>query len=96
MKGAIASVEIFAFAGEDAPRRLSLTIAAPARSRKGDGWECRVVLADRFRPETVSGPDSFCALQAAFDLARAWVSELRAQGLTLTRDRAGEMSFDFG
>ena len=55
-----------------------------------------MVLADRFRPEVVSAPDSFFALQAALDVARGWVADLRAQGLTLTRDRAGEMSFDFG
>lgn len=95
MKGAIASVEIFAFENGAVPQRLSLTIAGPHRCADGEGWECRVALANLHRPETVTGSNSFEALAKAIDRARGWVADLRAQGLVLTRDRAGESAFEF-
>ena len=94
MKGSIASVELYAFQGGEArPRRLTLTISAPERLPDG-GWACRVALADLHRPESASGPDSVTALVAAIELARGWLVELRAQGMLLCRDRAGEVPFD--
>lgn len=97
MKGAIASVEIYAFGEEATPRRLTLTIAAPTRcgaDSEPPVWECRVVLADLHRPEAIVGRDSVEALSGGLALANRWVSELRARGLRLTRDRAGEQSLD--
>ena len=52
MKGAIASVEIFvaeAGATEGQRRRLTLTVTAPERADDGEGWVCRVALADLHR-----------------------------------------------
>jgi hypothetical protein len=94
VKGAIASIEIFAFENDASPRRLSLTIAAPERCPAGEGWLCRVALADLHRPETVRGVDSVAALMGAMDRAREWVADLRAEGLVLCRDRAGKSAFE--
>ena len=96
MRGAIASVEIYAFEGGASPRRLSLTIAAPERCPGGEGWQCRVALANFHRPATVTAQDSVAALALAIERARGWVADLRAQGLVLARDRAGQSAFEFG
>ena len=96
MKGAIASVELFAAdpgARASERRRLTLTITAPTRSEEDDAWRCRVALADLHRPETVSAADSVGALAAALARARAWLDALGAQGMTLFRDRTGEIRF---
>ena len=102
MKSAIATVEIFAvvasadFSGRsDSPKRLSLAIGAPERCPSGNGWQCRVVLADLYPAETVVAENSVEALAGAMDRAREWVAELRAQGCSLSRDRAGEFTFEF-
>lgn len=94
MKGAIASVDFFVDAASGAPRRLTLTIAAPERAAGGPGWTCRLALADLHRPQAVDGRDSVEALARAVDQARAWLAALHAQGRTLTRDRAGETPFE--
>ncbi len=70
MNGAIATVEIFARGADGGTERLSLVIAAPDRDPSGDGWQCRVALADRYRPETVTGPDSVEVLSRALGRAR--------------------------
>lgn len=94
MKGAIASVEIFAFETPSRPRRLTLTITAPERAESASGWLCRVSLADLRRPRTVTAPDSVTALAGALAVARGWLGELTAQGVALTRDRTGETVFE--
>jgi hypothetical protein len=93
MKGAIASVEIYA-ADDMRVDRLSLVIGAPERAPSGDGWQCRVALADRIRPETVSGRDSVEVLGVALDRARRWLEELVREGRVLTRDRAGTIPYE--
>ena len=99
MKGAIASVEVFA-AEAGAPsgerRRLTLTLTGPERSSDGNGWICRVALADLQRPTEVRGRDSVTALAAALGQARSWLDGLSAQGTTLFRDRTGESRFELG
>lgn len=102
MKGAIASVELFAFDRKPGPdvgsRRLSLVIGAPERRAEGEGegetWHCRVALADLYRPESISGRDSFDALARAVDRARSWIDALEAKGFELYCDRAGERRFE--
>lgn len=106
LKGAIASVELFAWtpsnptiattaenatpAGSvEGPRRLTLVIAAPARSSVDSGWVCRVALADLKRPVEVTAVDSVGALSAALARGEAWLDELRGEGIVFTRDRAG-------
>ena len=98
MKGAIASVEVFVFAGgeRDAadakPRRLTLTITAPVREANGS-WSSRVALADLHRPESVTADDSVSALARSLALADAWLADLRKEGASLFRDREGETPF---
>lgn len=92
MKGAIASVEIFARDPSGTARRLTLTITAPERGDDG-AWSCRVALADLHRPQTVHASDSVTALAGAFAHARRWLDALCADGNTLHRDREGERSF---
>jgi hypothetical protein len=95
MKGAMASVEVFAFAasagpeGAARPRRLSLVIGMPERAASGDRWQCRVALADLHRPEVLEGRDSVEALVLAVARARVWLAALEADGFRLARDRAG-------
>lgn len=95
MKGAIATVEIFAVHQEKGVDRLSLVVGSPERCASGEGWECRVALADFARPETLLGRDSFEALTLAVTRARVWIRELEAEGRVLTRDRAGKIPFEF-
>ena len=97
MKGAIASVDIFAFenaasAGGPA-RRLTLVIGAPVRAASGGVWQCRVALADLHRPQTFEGRDSVEALLLAVDRARSWLAALAGEGFVLSRDRAGAEPF---
>lgn len=94
MKGAIATVDFFASNIEATSNRLSLVIDSPRRCPSGEGWQCRVALADLHPPETVVGRDSVEALSLALTQARRWISELRAQGRVLTRDRIGEIPFE--
>lgn len=96
MKGAIASVELFAWARRAAekadaagPRRLTLVVGAPVCSPGDSGWTCRVALADLRRPVEVAAADSVAALSAALARGEAWLDELRDEGIVFTRDRAG-------
>ena len=95
MKGAIATVEIFAATKGASPERLTLVVTAPERDPSGGGWQCRIALANRQRPETIPGEDSMEALSKALLRAADWVAELRAEARTLTRDRAGRVPFVF-
>ncbi len=94
MKNAIATVDFFTTSEAEGTRRLSLVITAPERAPAGEGWQCRVALADVHRPETVVGRDSVEALWHAISLGRSWVAELDSAGRILTRDRAGEIPFE--
>jgi hypothetical protein len=94
VKGAIASVEIFVGREGEQTRRLSLTITQPERAEGGEGWCCRVALANLHRPCTVSGQDSVEVLAAALARSRGWLSGLIAEGFVLTRDRAGRVPFE--
>lgn len=96
MKGAIASVELFADAlsQEEGRTRLTLTISAPERAVDRGTWVCRIALANLHRPMEVAGVDSVTALAAALDQARAWLAELAAQGTTLFRGRTGQARFE--
>ena len=94
MRGAIASLDLYLFDADAKPRRVTLTITAPERQAAGPGWVCRLALADLRRPESVAGIDSVAALASALDRARSWVADLRASGLVICRDRAGETPFE--
>ena len=93
MKGAIASVEIFARNAQGESRRLTLTITEPERN--GDeGWSSRVALADVHRPREWRAADSVSALAQALACARSWLDGLRRDGYALHRDRAGKEPFE--
>jgi hypothetical protein len=94
VKGAIATVELFASNSSGKSDRLSLVIDAPRRTSSGEGWQCRVALADLHPPRTILARDSVEALSLALAQARLWIAELREQGRILTRDRAGEKRFE--
>jgi len=94
VKGAIATVELFASNPSGKPDRLSLVIDAPCRTLSGDGWQCRVALANLHPSRTILARDSIEALSLALAQARLWIAELREQGRILTRDRAGEKRFE--
>ena len=99
MKGAIASVELFAAEAADADgtrTRLTLTLSAPERASDEGAWVCRVALANLHRPTEVAGADSVTALAAGLAQAHAWLAELRAEGKTLFRDRTGKSMFELG
>ncbi len=91
MKGAIASVEVFARREGDPVRRLTLVVGTPTRS--DEGWLCRVALADRHPPESLSGADSVEVLGLALARGRRWLALLRAEGFSLSRDRAGQIPY---
>jgi hypothetical protein len=95
MKGAIAAVEIYLIEDGERAQRLSLAIAAPERNAAGEGWSCRVVLANLHRPVTVVGRDSVEALSLALEHARSWVAALRSEGRVLTRDSDGHVPFEW-
>jgi hypothetical protein len=94
VRGAIATVDFYASNAEEASVRLSLVIDSPQRCSSGEGWQCRVALADLYRPKTVVGRDSIEALSLALAEARIWIAELCTQGWALTRDRAGKNPFE--
>jgi hypothetical protein len=89
VKGAIASVEIFAHRGQEPVQRLSLVVGAPTTASDEDGWKCRVALANLKRSEEIVGTDSVEALAGALARSREWLGALRAEGFVLSRDRAG-------
>ncbi len=93
VKGAIASVEVFAHRRDEPVQRLSLVIGAPTptpTSTPGEGgWKCRVALANLKRSEEITGRDSVEALAGALLRSREWLAALRAEGFVLYRDRAG-------
>lgn len=93
MKGAVATVEIFAVVAGQAPRRLSLVLGAPERVPGSEAWSCRVALADLHRPELAEGRDSVEALLRAVERARTWIEALRAEGHDLYRDRGANEPF---
>jgi hypothetical protein len=96
MKGAVASVEVFATRGDRPVERLTLTVTAPERGTDvaKDVWLCRVALARRHRPQTLEAADSISALRAALALGEGWLAGLAAEGFTLWRDRAATRPFE--
>lgn len=108
MKGAIASVEIYAHrteegAGSDegdagelrSAQRLTFVVSTPERRDDGVTWACRVALADLHRAEWVEGPDSVAVLSAALARGRVWLEQLERTGLAFYRDREGRSPYSF-
>ena len=93
MKGAIASVEIFAHRENQPVQRLTLVIGEPRPDEEGSGWTCRVALADLHRPESLTGTDSVDALAQALARGRSWLAALEIDGFGLFRDRLGERPY---
>ena len=87
MKGAIASVEIYARRDEQPTQRWTLVVTEPSFQRAENHWTCRVALADLHRPEVIAGRDSIEVLDRALAQGRQWLRELHAEGFLLYRDR---------
>jgi hypothetical protein len=90
VKGAIASVEIFAHRKDRGVRRLTLVIEQPRRGEDAAVWRCRVALADLRRPVEIVGPDAVDVLTQALGRGRSWLKILQEDGFALYRDRAGK------
>lgn len=95
MKGAIASVEIFAHRNAEPARRLTLVVGAPTSAPAVGGWRCRVALADQHQPQEFTGRDSFDVLNRALAQAHSWLRALEAEGFMLFRDRGGVDPYRF-
>jgi hypothetical protein len=95
MKGAIASVEIYALRGDEPIERLSLVVSAPSLASDGQEWTCRVALANVHRPEEVVARDSVEVLARALARARDWLVGLEASGYALYRDRGHREPYRF-
>ena len=89
MKGAIASVEIFAHRANEPVTRLSLVVSSPVAIPDAGGFACRVALANLHRAEEIHGRDSVEVLTLALERGRQWLVDLRGKGFVLYRDRAG-------
>lgn len=94
MKGAIASVEIYARREDQPIQRWTLVVTEPSFQPSQNQWACRVALADRHRPEVVAGRDSIEALDRALVRGRQWLRELHAEGFLLYRDRGAREPYD--
>jgi hypothetical protein len=94
MRTTIASSEIFGVDPDGTPKRLTLAIGSPRRLDGEPGWRCRVAVVDVLRPTTVEGEDSLVALASAVSRIRSTLCDLREQGWSLSRDRAGREPID--
>ena len=94
MRTTVAASEIYGIDPGGARRRLTLAVGAPRRVDGEPGWQCRVAVADVLRPTTVVGEDSLVALATGLERIRALLGELRGQGWSLSRDRAGREPID--
>lgn len=94
MKTAIASTEIYGATPGGEPRRLTVAVGAPERSRHGEGWQCKVTIADVLRPTAVAGADSFEALARAVARVRQHLAALQDDGWVFSRDRGGREVLD--
>jgi hypothetical protein len=94
MKTAIASTEFYGVAPGGECRRLTVAVGAPVRSRRGDGWQCKVTIADVLRPTAVEGADSFEALARAVACVRQRLAGLQEEGWDLSLDREGREVLD--
>ena len=94
MKRAIASQEIYGRAPDGARRRFSVAVAAPVRDAEGEGWLCRVTVADVLRPTSERGADSYEALARGMGRVRRELAVLTDAGWRLYADAAEQRSLD--
>jgi hypothetical protein len=96
MKTTIASSEIYGVAPGGERKRLTIAVGTPSRSRHGEGWQCKVVIADVLRPTAIGGADSFEALVRAVAYVCGHLAELREEGWVFSLDRDGSEALDVG
>lgn len=94
MKTTIASTEFYGVAPDGERKRLTVAVGAPVRDRYGEGWQCKVTIADVLRPTAISGADSFEALARAVTRVRQHLAGLRDEGWEFSLDRDGREVLD--
>ena len=96
MKTTIASTELFGVTPGGERKRLTIAVGVPVRSRRGEGWQCKVTIADVLRPTAIDGADSFEALARAVGRVRQHLAGLQEEGWDLSLDRGGREVLDVG
>jgi hypothetical protein len=96
VKTTIASTEFYAVTPGGERKRLTVAVGTPVRDRRGEGWRCKVVIADVLRPTAIGGADSFEALARAVAHVRAHLAGLQAEGWEFSLDRGGRETLDLG
>jgi hypothetical protein len=96
MRTTIASSEIFGLTPAGERKRLTIAVGTPGRRRQGEGWQCKVVIADVLRPTAIAGVDSFQALARALAYLRQYLERMGQEGWELSSDRDGRETLDIG
>jgi hypothetical protein len=94
VKTTIASTEFYGAPPGGERKRLTVAVATPVRDRYGEGWECKVAIADVLRPTAIGGADSFEALARAVACVRQHLADLQEEGWEFSLDRDGREVLD--
>jgi len=94
VKTTIASTEFYGVAPGGERKRLTVAVGTPVRDRRGEGWRCKVAIADVLRPTAIGGADSFEALARAVARVRQHLAGLQAEGWEFSLDRSGREALD--
>jgi hypothetical protein len=94
MRTTIASAEIYGLAPAGERKRLTIAVGTPGRLTRGEGWQCKVAIADVLRPTAVGGADSFQALARALAYVRQNLARLGEEGWEFSHDGAGREALD--
>lgn len=94
MKSTIAATELYGVTPGGEHRRLTVAVGAPARRRHGEGWQCKVTIADVLRPTAIGGANSFEAIAKAVAHVRQHLAGLQEEGWELSLDRGGREALD--
>jgi hypothetical protein len=94
MRTTIASTEFYGVTPGGERKRLTVAVGTPVRSTQGEGWQCKVTIADVLRPTAVAGADSFEALARALARVCQHLAGLQEEGWKFSADRSGRQSLD--
>jgi hypothetical protein len=96
MRTTIASTEFYGVTPDGDRKRLTIAVGRPVRRARGDGWQCKVAIADVLQPTAIGGSDSFDALARAVGRVRLHLAGLQEEGWAFTLDGAGREALDVG
>jgi hypothetical protein len=94
VKNTIASTEFYGVAPGGERKRLTVAVGTPVRDRYGEGWRCKVAIADVLQPTGIAGADSFEALARAVARVRQHLTGLQEEGWEFSLDRSGREVLD--